>query len=195
MTKKTILLASALIATSAFAQQTTVYGPDSMLRVDIDVKAGKPVYSVKYDGKTMLDESPLGLKTNIGDFTQGMKYVKTATGKVEKSYTMDRSKFSHVDYKANEAVVSLTNAKGHPMDICFRVSNNDIAFQYRIAKRGETGSIRIMGEATGFDFPSHTTTFLYPQRLFPVPDTRCRFRFFSQKAHGRRVSPASAPLQ
>ena len=163
MTKKTILLASALIATSAFAQQTTVYGPDSMLRVDIDVKAGKPVYSVKYDGKTMLDESPLGLKTNIGDFTQGMKYVKTATGKVEKSYTMDRSKFSHVDYKANEAVVSLTNAKGHPMDICFRVSNNDIAFQYRIAKRGETGSIRIMGEATGFDFPSHTTTFLTPQ--------------------------------
>ncbi len=163
MTKKTILLASALIATSAFAQQTTVYGPDSMLRVDIDVKAGKPVYSVKYDGKTMLDESPLGLKTNIGNFTQGMKYVKTATGKVEKSYTMDRSKFSHVDYKANEAVVSLTNAKGHPMDICFRVSNNDIAFQYRIAKRGETGSIRIMGEATGFDFPSHTTTFLTPQ--------------------------------
>lgn len=163
MTKKTILLASALIATSAFAQQTTVYGPDSMLRVDIDVKAGKPVYSVKYDGKTMLDESPLGLKTNIGDFTQSMKYVKTANGKVEKSYTMDRSKFSHVDYKANEAVVSLTNAKGHPMDICFRVSNNDIAFQYRIAKRGETGSIRIMGEATGFDFPSHTTTFLTPQ--------------------------------
>lgn len=163
MTKKTILLASALIATSAFAQQTTVYGPDSMLRVDIDVKVGKPVYSVKYDGKTMLDESPLGLKTNIGDFTQGMKYVKTANGKIEKSYTMDRSKFSHVDYKANEAVVSLTNAKGHPMDICFRVSNNDIAFQYRIAKRGETGSIRIMGEATGFDFPSHTTTFLTPQ--------------------------------
>lgn len=163
MTKKTILLVSALIATSAFAQQTTVYGPDSMLRVDIDVKAGKPVYSVKYDGKTMLDESPLGLKTNIGDFTQGMKYVKTANGKIEKSYTMDRSKFSHVDYKANEAVVSLTNAKGHPMDICFRVSNNDIAFQYRIAKRGETGSIRIMGEATGFDFPSHTTTFLTPQ--------------------------------
>ena len=163
MTKKTILLASALIATSAFAQQTTVYGPDSMLRVDIDVKAGKPVYSVKYDGKTMLDESPLGLKTNIGDFTQGMKYIKTATGKVEKSYTMDRSKFSHVDYKANEAVVSLTNAKGHPMDICFRVSNNDIAFQYRIAKRGETGNIRIMGETTGFDFPSHTTTFLTPQ--------------------------------
>lgn len=163
MTKKTILLASVLIATSAFAQQTIVYGPDSMLRVDIDVKAGKPVYSVKYDGKTMLDESPLGLKTNIGDFTQGMKYVKTANGKIEKSYTMDRSKFSHVDYKANEAVVSLTNAKGHPMDICFRVSNNDIAFQYRIAKRGETGSIRIMGEATGFDFPSHTTTFLTPQ--------------------------------
>jgi hypothetical protein len=122
-----------------------------------------PVYSVKYDGKTMLDESPLGLTTNIGDFTKGMKFVKANTAKVDKEYTMNRSKFSKINYKANELIVSMVNGRRHPMEICFRVSNNDVAFQYRIAKRGETGSIRIMSEATGFDFPTHTTTFLTPQ--------------------------------
>jgi hypothetical protein len=134
-----------------------------MLCVDFNLKNGMPVYSVKYDGKTMLDESPLGLTTNIGDFTKGMKFVKSNTAKVDKEYTMNRSKFSKINYKANELIVSMVNGRRHPMEICFRVSNNDVAFQYRIAKRGETGSIRIMSEATGFDFPTHTTTFLTPQ--------------------------------
>lgn len=163
MKKQSLVLAAMIAATSTFAQQATVYSPDSMLRVDVDVKGGKPVYSVKYDGKVMLDESPLGFTSNIGDFTKDMRFVGTKAGKVEKEYTMDRSKFSKVSYKANEAVVTLANSRRHPVDICFRVSNNDVAFQYRIAKRGETGSIRIMSEATGFDFPSHTTTFLTPQ--------------------------------
>jgi hypothetical protein len=134
-----------------------------MLCVDFNLKNGMPVYSVKYDGKTMLDESPLGLTTNIGDFTKDMKFVKSNTAKVDKEYTMNRSKFSKINYKANELIVSMVNGRRHPMEICFRVSNNDVAFQYRIAKRGETGSIRIMSEATGFDFPTHTTTFLTPQ--------------------------------
>ena len=163
MKKQILLLCSALASTFAIAQQTTIYSPDSMLCVDFNLKNGMPVYSVKYDGKTMLDESPLGLTTNIGDFTKGMKFVKSNTAKVDKEYTMNRSKFSKINYKANELIVSMVNGRRHPMEICFRVSNNDVAFQYRIAKRGETGSIRIMSEATGFDFPSHTTTFLTPQ--------------------------------
>lgn len=163
MKKQLLLLGAAMIASCSFAQQTSVVSPDSMLCVDFNLKDGKPVYSVKYDGKTMLDESPLGLTTNIGDFTKGMRFIKSSTAKVEKEYTMNRSKFSKINYKANEACITLANSKRHPIEICFRVSNNDVAFQYRIAKRGETGSIRIMGEATGFDFPSHTTTFLTPQ--------------------------------
>ena len=163
MKKQILLLCSALASTFAIAQQTTIYSPDSMLCVDFNLKNGMPVYSVKYDGKTMLDESPLGLTTNIGDFTKGMKFVKSNTAKVNKEYTMNRSKFSKINYDANELIVSMVNGRRHPMEICFRVSNNDVAFQYRIAKRGETGSIRIMSEATGFDFPTHTTTFLTPQ--------------------------------
>ena len=49
------------------------------------------------------------------------------------------------------------------MDITFRVSNNDVAFRYTLHKAGETGSVVVKDEATGFCFPEQTTTFLTPQ--------------------------------
>jgi len=45
----------------------------------------------------------------------------------------------------------------------FWVSDNDIALRYELPKYGETGSVMINQEATGFRFPSRTTTFLTPQ--------------------------------
>jgi hypothetical protein len=49
------------------------------------------------------------------------------------------------------------------MTVAFRVSDNDLAFRYELPKYGDTASIVILSEATGFDFPSFTTTFLCPQ--------------------------------
>ena len=33
---------------------------------------GKPTYQITYDGVTFLEKSPLGLITNIGDYSQNM---------------------------------------------------------------------------------------------------------------------------
>lgn len=49
------------------------------------------------------------------------------------------------------------------MQITFRVSNNDVAFRYTLFRQGDTGSVRVMNENTGFAFPEKTTTFLCPQ--------------------------------
>ncbi len=163
MKKPTLFLTAMMMAAGAMAQQATVYSPDSLLCVDLDVQGGIPVYSVTYDGKQMLDASPLGFRANIGDFTNQISLVKVEKGYVNNRYEMDRSKVSYVDYRANTATMQLKNAKGYPFEIEFRVSANDIAFRYFVPKAGETGSIRIMEETTSFDFPSKTTTFLTPQ--------------------------------
>ena len=47
--------------------------------------------------------------------------------------------------------------------VIFRISNNDVAFKYRMYPQGETLSCVIKKEATGFAFPDGTTTFLCPQ--------------------------------
>ena len=138
-------------------------GPDQQLRVNVSVENGAPLYSVTYKGKTILEPSPLGFVANIGDFSQGMTYVEQKKRTIEETYTLDRIKKSTVNYHANELTVTFQNADRQPMDVTFRVSNNDLAFRYELPRYGDTGSIVIRREATGFDFPSYTTTFLAPQ--------------------------------
>ncbi len=151
-----------VIACPIIAQDIT--GPDGKLKVSLDFPTnGQPTYTVDYNGVNMLEASPLGLKTNIGDFSNGLKITNQETRVIDTSYTLSHSKTSQVHYQANELNVFVTNAQGQQMQITFRVSNNDLAFRYTLPRQGETGSIRIMEEASGFHFPSRATTFLCPQ--------------------------------
>ena len=163
MKRQTILFALALGASSIWAQQATVSGPDNQLKVEVSVDNGNPFYSVTYKGKTILEKSPLGFVADIGDFSKGMTYVEQKSRSIEEDYKLDRIKHSEVKYHANELTVTLENADKKPIDVTFRVSDNDIAFRYEMPRYGETGSIVIEKEATGFDFPSYTTVFLTPQ--------------------------------
>ena len=163
MKKQAFLFLLALSASPLWAQEASVSGPDQQLRVNVSVENGAPLYSVTYKGKTILEPSPLGFVANIGDFSQGMTYVEQKKRTIEETYTLDRIKKSTVNYHANELTVTFQNADRQPMDVTFRVSNNDLAFRYELPRYGDTGSIVIRREATGFDFPSYTTTFLAPQ--------------------------------
>lgn len=160
---KLVLFLLACGISSASSQTTSVYGPDSLLKVDISVKNGIPIYSVKYNGKEFVKDSPLGFVSNIGDFSRQMTWVNTKTAKLNETYKLDRIKKAEIEYHANEMKVTLANKDNKCIDITFRVSNNDVAFRYEMPRYGETGSIVIENEATGFAFPNHTTTFLTPQ--------------------------------
>lgn len=163
MKKQRLFYALALLASQALAQSITVTGPDTRLKVDLAVNGGIPMYSVSYDGKTILEKSPLGFIANTGNFSQGMSLIGQETSQINKTYTQDRIKHSVVNYAANELTVRLQNTNKQPVNIVFRVSNNDVAFRYEIPKSSETGSMVINEEKTGFDFPEYTTTFLTPQ--------------------------------
>lgn len=163
MKKQRLFYALALLASQALAQSITVTGPDTRLKVDLAVNGGIPLYSVSYDGKTILEKSPLGFIANTGNFSQGMSLIGQETSQINKTYTQDRIKRSVVNYAANELTARLQNTNKQPVNIVFRVSNNDVAFRYEIPKSSETGSMVINEEKTGFDFPEYTTTFLTPQ--------------------------------
>lgn len=146
------------------AQDVIVKGPDGKLQVTVAcLPDGKAVYAVSYDGKQILENSPLGMNTNLGDFTQGLKLTRHETGTVDETYSLNRIKTSQVHYRANELNCFFDNARGQKMQLTFRVSDNDVAFRYTLPRQGETGSVRVLSEATGFRFPQHTTTFLCPQ--------------------------------
>lgn len=156
------MLAACAAAVPAMAA-TSVTSPDSKLVVTTDIIDGKPVYSVTYDGKEILLNSPLGFRTNIGDYSKGMTLTGEKTDKVTKSFDQDRIKKSHIDYEANRLVSDYKNADGQKMSVEWLVSDNDIAFRYLIAPDKDTRSIVIKEEATGYRFPDFTTTFITPQ--------------------------------
>lgn len=162
--KKLYLLCICILTISfAGAQELVISSPDSKLNVNVHLKEGALLYSITYRGKAILEESPLGLLTNIGDFSKNLSLLGSEKGTVDESYTLDRIKQSHIHYSANKLTVKLANADIKSLNVIFHVSNNDVAFRYEIPKEGETASMVILKETTGFDFPLYTTTFLSPQ--------------------------------
>lgn len=140
-----------------------IAGPDGHALLSVALKDGRPVYSVKYDGKILVEESPLGLKADAGDFTGGLTLVRDSVSTFQVSFPQDRIKHDSVDFKANRLLTHYRNHDGREMGMEWLVGDNDIAFRYIIPRQGETGSARVESEATSFRFPSHTTTFITPQ--------------------------------
>lgn len=152
------------VVSSLTAQNVVVNGPDGKLQVTVSCpEGGEASYSLVYNGKQMLESSPLGLETNLGSFIKGMKLTGHREKQIDTTYTQSRIKASRIHYRANELVCSFANDKGQKADITFRVSNNDVAFRYTLPRQGDAGSIVVDGEETGFRFPAGTTTFLCPQ--------------------------------
>lgn len=163
MRKARLLFIMAMACSQMWAQKTSVYSPDSLLKVDVTIDGGRPSYSVTYNEKVFLEPSPLGFVADVGDFSRDMTLSGSKTRSINESYTLDRIKKSAVTYTANELKVSLANKENKTVDVTFKVSNNDIAFRYEMPRYGETGSIVINNETTGFNLPVQTTTFLTPQ--------------------------------
>lgn len=148
---------------TANAEEKTFTSPDGQVQVTINDENGTPNYSVKYASSEFLKSSPLGLHTNIGDYSKNLSMTAFDTKKVEDHYDLRNIKQSHVDYEATEAVASFTQNGKKVMDVIFRVSNRDVAYRYHIYKKGDTKVCVINEEASGFSLPEGTTTFLCPQ--------------------------------
>ena len=183
------IFAFALVSMLAFvgvsAQESAgipdLISPDGRLVVSFNLTGTEnPTYSVKYDGKQMLEDSPIGIMLDMGskptleglpqgreagngDFTKNLTLVGTLTDNGTVDYTMDRIKTAHVNHEYSKAVFELQNEARQNIEFEFRVSNNDIAIRYNIPKPRQRASTRVLFENTGFRFPDGTTTFLTPQ--------------------------------
>ena len=159
---KPIALSLALIAVCAYGE--TVTSPNGKLVVDVTCENGKPAYSADYWGVNFLKPSPLGLVTNIGDFTKGLQLLSvTDQTSISDDYSLPNIKNSDVRYRANERTFTFGKDGKPVMDVCFRVDDTDLGLRYTLRPQGETLCAVINSEATGFVFPDGTTTFRCPQ--------------------------------
>lgn len=152
------------VSTFAFGKESKLYGLDGKLCVIVSDEGGMPSYSVLYEGVTFLQKSPLGIETNLGDFTQQMALTNVGQlSSVNEEYQLLTIKNSNPQYQANVQTYTFSKEGKKIYDIVFQVSNHDIAFKYRIYPQGNTLCCIVKKEATGFVLPKGSTTFLCPQ--------------------------------
>ena len=168
MIKKSIFsLFAVLFSLSVAAVTHTISSPDGKLIVTIHDDNGQPTYAVSYAGKQMLTPSALGLRADIGDFTHSLTLKGTEETKIDRTYLMSRTKTSKVHFVANQLQLSYENNEKNTITITFCISNNDVAYRYTLDRpaKGNPKCAVIYGEASSFNFPEKTTTFLSPQAI------------------------------
>ena len=161
---KNFLLSLCLLAALQPLQAQFLCGPDGRLGVEVSVSGGKPAYTVRYDGVTLVEPSPLGLRADVGNFTEGLELTAFSSSEVADDYSVPTIKCSEVHYRAVRGVYSFSKEGRPALEVIFQVSDSDVAFRYHVlAPDRETKVARVWEEATGYVFPSGTTGFLSPQ--------------------------------
>lgn len=181
---KHLTLLSVLFSAALSAQDYRVVSPDGQTYLDVSLSEGRLTYSCGYrqiqPGKKKhiapdtLDvpvvlQSPLGVYTDAGDFSQGLRLLEAVRpgSPVSHNYRLRQGKQSSVSTQENSLELILeaaaTEKNGVRMAVQFCVFPYNIAYRYRFLQGGETSSIVVTGEATGFRLPQNATAFICPQ--------------------------------
>ena len=163
--KRILLSCVLLVAVAASAREVSIASPNGKLVVKVSDADGRATYTVTLDGETMLLPSALGFQADFGDFTQSVNMLNAKSEYVDRSYQMSQTKQSQMHYVAEQVDIEVENAKKQRMTIRFSVSDNDVAFRYLIPRQQKNNPkcATIFSEATAFNLPSGTTTFICPQ--------------------------------
>ena len=167
MKKLALALALTFSLSSFGATEKRIDSPDGTMTVTVSDEGGKPQYAVSLNGKQAILPSPLGLKMNFDDLTQGLTLKSCDVQTIEDEYGLRTIKQSLVKVVATEAICHFEKEGRQALDIIFHVTGRDVAFRYKVyTKRGRGGETMVgvvESEASGFILPDGTTTFLCPQ--------------------------------
>lgn len=162
--KKRIFSASVLVVLALPGMGGVIKSPSGNLVVTTSVSPqGAPLYSVTLDGRTVIENSPLGLELDFADLTQGLSEQGVSLGNDKRSYYQDKIKKSHIDVDATRGIVKYKGVDNAALEVEWHVADDGVAFRYYIPKQKGKSAMIVKREASSFTFPEGTTTFLTPQ--------------------------------
>jgi len=172
----------------AQAHAAPLTSPDRTIAVDVAVSpAGALTYAVARNGQPVILPSALGMEVKGADLTRGLKLTKTSPVKpVNDSYELATAKKRHIVYTANEQTVTVQGAGGRTLDVTFRVSNDGVAFRYRVAGT----QLQFIRETTAFAFAPSSKAWLQPMS---VAQTGWKNTNPAYEEHYQREIPVGTP--
>ncbi|MGN1256586.1 MAG: glycoside hydrolase family 97 catalytic domain-containing protein [Bacteroidaceae bacterium] len=149
MNKLHALLCAGLLlsAGTALAEDYTVSSPSGNIQATVSFTSGKLTYSVTKDGRLLVAESPLGLKTAAVDLSEGLTFVSSVTAEVDTPYSLPVGKRSQ--YRDHCNILSVVTEKNSlRQTVQFRLYDDGFAFRYVLPKYGSNVKVSLTGETS-----------------------------------------------
>lgn len=143
-----LLLCTAVLTTlHSKADDFLVTSPDGHLKATVSLNDGKLAYSVNRDDRTIVSESPLGLKLSTIDLTQDLQLVEEVNDSVDDAYTLPVGKRSQYRDHCNTLTVSIKKGTWL-LNVMFRLYDDGFAFRYMIPKNSGHSTAVLTDEAS-----------------------------------------------
>jgi alpha-glucosidase len=149
----TVVWLTLLISSYAFCQTIAVKSPDRRLEFSMRIENHKATYSIKTDGKSVIESSEVGLALSGVKYGEARRLSLGKQTVIKKAFAW-RGVHSKAVHYANSAVVTVTapTAKRN-FNIEVQVFNDGVAFRYNIPLHS-AGSVE--SELTQFVLPENT---------------------------------------
>lgn len=147
----------------AAGAQVSLSSPDKTREIVIALTAeGALSYRVTLDGRPIIRESPLGLRTGSHDFTNGLRLMQSGGVELRRErYELFAGIVPRVEVALNHRSVEFQNREGTRMIVDLAASDQGVAFRYRFTS-SSAGPERIMEERTTFHLPPDARGWLQP---------------------------------
>lgn len=141
----------------------TLQSPDGTLSVVFSLtETGEARYALSRNQVTVLNTSELGIVLDDRDLSKDLELLSASNPTlVHTEYELRQGKRRRNTYTAVEQVFHLQNNAGNKLDIAFRVSNDGVAFQYRLPEQ-TTVARAFQAETTSFSFTHGARAWLQP---------------------------------
>ncbi len=143
---------------SSCQHEKVLNSPDGHVRVTFDIVEGLPVYSLGFDGKTIIENSPLGLIINNKPY-QNLSIESIETSQIDETWQPVWGKVSMIRNRCNEWQVHLLekNEQGRSLTIIMRAYDDGIAIRYQPGEAGDDEPFTVTEDLTHFNFTDDHT--------------------------------------
>lgn len=165
--KSLFLLLSCLALSASAAPSTwTVESPGKVHELTVALEGGRLTYRLDRvaggQRVPVLDASPLGLQTNVGDVRSGLEVASVEKpAKADSAYELPTGKQRKLRDRHTAWSIAVREKAGLTLHVDFRVYDEGLAFRYRFPRISQPEPV-VRAEATGFRLPSEGRAWIQP---------------------------------
>ena len=176
-----LICSCALTSFNSIAQKTIqLTSPNGEIAYSFSLSSGSAVYSIAFKGKTLINNSTLGLVFSDGAFDNNITALKPVYKDSTEDYTLLVGKTSHVHDSFKEVTIPLLQAPvKRRINLVVRAFNDGLAFRYEFLSGPGNDAMVITDENTTFNFtgnplmramflPDYTSPHQAPYTVLPL---------------------------